>query len=141
MDENHDRQLVIYSGSIGPVDIQAQAIFRVVSEDRQIERQEALTHESRLRACWSLVNGRDQGPRTWRVRLWRLESVFTRRVVGVANSMECLDTVLVEALIGYAVVELGDGLVIAVMTMDARGCPGQQWQCQCQVMLIQHSCR
>ena len=138
MYEHHDRQFIMLTSSIGPVDIQAQAIFRVISEYGQVERQEALTDESRLGACWTLINSRNQRARTRRVRLWRLESIFTRRVMGVADTVECLNTVLVKSLIGHAIVELGDGLVIAVMTMNARARPGQQWQCQCQVVLIQH---
>lgn len=126
----------MFTGSIGPVDVQAQAIFRVISEDGQVERQEALTHKSRLRTCWTLINGRNQRIRTRCVWLWRLESIFTRRVMCVANTMECLDTVLVKALIGHAIVELGNRLVIAIMTTGARARPGQQWQRQCQVVLI-----
>jgi hypothetical protein len=141
MYEHHDRQFIMLTGSIRSVDVQAQAIFRVVPEDSQIERQETLTHKSRLGACWTLINSRNQGTRTRRVRLWRLESIFARRVMGVANTVECLDTVLVKSLIGHAIVEPGDGLVIAVMTMDARVRPSQQWQCQCQVVLIQHFCQ
>ena len=141
MYEHHDRQFIMLTSSIGPVDIQAQAIFRVISEYGQVERQEALTDESRLGACWTLINSRNQRARTRRVRLWRLESIFARRVMGVANTVECLDTVLVKSLIGHAIVEPGDGLVIAVMTMDARVRPSQQWQCQCQVVLIQHFCQ
>ena len=141
MYEHHNRQFIIFTGSIGPVDIQAQAIFRVVSEDCQVKRQETLAHELRLRARWALIHSRNQGTRTRRVWLWRLESIFTRRVMGVANTVECLNTVLVKALIGHEVLELGDGLIIAVVTMDARARPGQQWQYQCQVVLTQHFCR
>jgi hypothetical protein len=139
--EHHDRQLIMFTGSIGPVDVQAQTVFRIIPEDGQVERQEALAHKSRLRACRALVNSRDQGPRTRSVRLWWLESIFTRRVVGVANTMECLNTILVKALIGHAIVELGDRLVIAIVAVDARNRPGQAWQGQCQVVLKQHSCR
>jgi hypothetical protein len=140
--EHHDRQLIMLTGPIGPVDVQAQTVFRVIPEDSQVERQEALTHESRLRTCWALVNSRDQGTRTRRVWLWRLESILARCVVRVANTVECLDTVLVEALIGHATVELGDRLVvIAIVTVNTCGRPGQQWQCQRQVVLIQHPCQ
>lgn len=139
--EHHDRKFVMFTGSIGSVDVQTQAIFRVISEDSQVERQEALTHESRLRACWTLVNGRDQGIRTRYVWLGWLEAIFARCVVSVANTVECLDTILVEALVGRAIVQLDHGLVIAIVTIDARGRPGQQWQCQCQVVMIQHPCQ
>jgi hypothetical protein len=131
------------AGSIGPVDIQAQTVFRVISEDSQVERQEALAYKSRLRACWALVNSRDQGTRTRRVRLWRLESILARCVVSVANTMECFDAILVEALIGHAIIELGDRLVVitAIVTVNTCGRLGQQWQCQRQVVLIQHPCQ
>lgn len=141
--EHHDRQLIMLTSPIGPVNVQAQTVFRVIPEDSQVERQEALTHESRLRTCWALVNSRDQGTRTRRVWLWRLESILARCVVRVANTVECLDAVLVEALIGHAIVELGDRLVviIAIVTVNTCGRLGQQWQCQRQVVLIQHPCQ
>jgi hypothetical protein len=140
--EHHDRQLIMLTSPIGPVNVQAQTVFRVIPEDSQVERQEALTHESRLRACWALVDGRDQGTRTWCVWPWWLEPILARCVVRVANTVECLDAVLVEALIGHATVELGDRLVvIAIVAVDARGRPSQHWQRQCQVALKQHPCQ
>ena len=106
MDKDHDRKLVSLPSPIRPINIQAQAILRSISEDSQIQRQKVLADTDILRARWPRTISRDERPRTRCEWLRRIEAVRTRRVLSILDTEKRFNTILVSAAIRHVVVEL-----------------------------------
>lgn len=123
MNKDHHRELVLLPSPIRPVDIKTQAVFRGVSENRQIQWQEALAYFDTLRTCWSWVISQDEGARTRCVRLWCIETILARGILAIFDAQERFDAVLVSAAIGHVVVKFHCRVTASVLSTIGRN-PG-----------------
>jgi len=122
MYEYHYRDLIPLPSPIRPIDIQAQAILRSISENRQIQRQKLLANTDILRARWPRTISGDERTRTRSESLWRIEPIRPRSILSILDTEKRFHAVFVSAAIRYVVVELNRlvGLAARVRMVRAR---------------------